>query len=46
MSDTMIGGDRTDEGLLACDISDEALETAAGSVSEKTGTTRFISVQL
>ncbi len=37
MSDTMVGVDRTEEGLLACDISDEALETAAGSGSEKTG---------
>lgn len=41
MSDTMIGVDRTEEGLLACDISDEALETAAGSGSEKTGNYTF-----
>jgi hypothetical protein len=41
MSDTMIGVDLTEEGLLACDISDEALETAAGLGNEKTGNYTF-----
>lgn len=35
MSDTTIGLDQTDEDILTYEVSDEALETAAGTGSEK-----------
>ncbi len=35
MSDTSIGLDETEEEMLAYEVSDEALETAAGTGSEK-----------
>ncbi len=35
MNDTTMGLDRTEEELLAFEVSDEALETAAGTVKEK-----------
>jgi hypothetical protein len=37
MSDTSIGLDQTEEEMLAHEVSDEALETAAGMGSEKAG---------
>ena len=37
MSDTGIGLDETEEEMLAYEVSDEALETAAGAGSEKAG---------
>ena len=37
MSDTIIGLDQTEEEMLAYEVSDEALETAAGMGSEKAG---------
>ena len=37
MSDTSIGLDQTEEEMLAYEVSDEALETAAGTGSEKAG---------
>jgi hypothetical protein len=37
MSDTIIGLDQPEEEMLAYEISDEALETAAGTRSEKAG---------
>jgi hypothetical protein len=37
MSDTTIGLDQIDEEILAYEVSDEALETAAGSGKEKAG---------
>ena len=37
MSDTSIGLDRTEEEMLAYEVSDEALETAAGTRTEKAG---------
>ena len=39
MRDITIGLDQTDEQVLACDISDEALETTAGN--EKAGKYTF-----
>ena len=37
MSDTTIGLDQTEEEMLAFEVSDETLETAAGTGSEKAG---------
>ena len=37
MSDTGIGLDETEEVMLAYEVSDEALEIAAGTGSEKAG---------
>jgi hypothetical protein len=37
MSDTTIGLDQTEEEMLAYEVSDETLETAAGAGSEKAG---------
>ena len=37
MSDTIIGLDQTEEEMLAYEVSEEALETAAGTGSEKSG---------
>jgi hypothetical protein len=37
MSDTSIELDQTEEEMLAHEVSDEALETAAGTGSEKAG---------
>ena len=37
MSDTTIGFDQTEEEMLAYEVSDETLETAAGTGSEKAG---------
>jgi hypothetical protein len=37
VSDAIIGLDRTEEEIFAYQISDEALETAAGTGSEKAG---------
>jgi len=37
MNDTTIGLDQTEEEILACEISDEALETAAGRLKDKVG---------
>ena len=37
MSDTTTGFDRIDEEVLSYDVSDEALETAAGKGKEKAG---------
>jgi hypothetical protein len=37
MSDTTIGLDQTEEEMLAYEVSDETLETAAGTGSEKGG---------
>lgn len=35
MKNTTIGFEKTEEEILAFDVSDEALETAAGSAKEK-----------
>jgi hypothetical protein len=37
MSDTSIGLDQTEEEMLAYEVSDEALETAAGTGSKQVG---------
>jgi hypothetical protein len=37
MSDTNTGLDRTEEEILSFEVSDEALETAAGTGKEKAG---------
>jgi hypothetical protein len=37
MSDTTIEFDQTEEEMLAYEVSDETLETAAGTRSEKAG---------
>jgi hypothetical protein len=37
MSDTRTGLDRTEEEILTYEVSDEALETAAGKGKEKAG---------
>jgi hypothetical protein len=37
MSDTTIGFDQTEEEMLVYEVSDETLETAAGTGSEKAG---------
>jgi len=37
MSDTTIGFDQTEEEILTYEVSDEALETAAGQGKEKVG---------
>jgi hypothetical protein len=37
MTDTTIGLDRNDEEILTYEVSDEALETAAGTGKEKAG---------
>jgi len=37
MNDTAIGFDQTEEDILICELSDDALETAAGTGREKMG---------
>jgi len=37
MSDTTFGLDQTEERMLAHEVSDEALESASGTASDKTG---------
>ena len=37
MNDTTIGLDQTEEEILTYEVSDEALETAAGTGKEKAG---------
>ena len=37
MSDTTLGLDQTEEEILTYEVSDEALETAAGTGKEKAG---------
>jgi hypothetical protein len=37
MNETSMGFDQTEEEMLTCEVSDEALESAAGTESEKAG---------
>ena len=44
MGDTTIGFDQTEEDILTYDVSDEALETAAGMGSKQAANNTFVCI--